>query len=143
MTMKKQIEYLQKLFYDLWNDFGSAYLLVKYSDRSVIGKRGFTEEEKKQGLALVFNAKTSATLNWDSEGDLSCVLAFGTRKEDVFIHHDDLAGVFSPEAGVQFLRTDLGAGPAPAPLPENSAGGEVKQVVSLSDFKKQKSSGRT
>ena len=23
--MKKQVSYLQKLFYDLWNDFGSVY----------------------------------------------------------------------------------------------------------------------
>lgn len=139
--MKKQVEYLQRLFYDLWNDFGSVYLLVNYSDRSVIGRRGFTEDEKKQGLVLVFNARTSASLNWDREGNLSCVLAFGTRKEDVSIHHDDLAGVFSPEAGVRFLRTDLGAGPETAsPTGNSTAGGE--QVVSLSDFRKRKPTGR-
>ena len=141
--MKKQVEYLQKLFYDLWNDFGSVYLLVKHSDRTVIGRRGFTEEEKKQGLVLVFNARTSATLNWDTEGNLSCVLAFGARKEDVSIHHDDLAGVFSPEAGVQFLRTDFGREPGPTPaIGSSEAGGEGKQVVSLRDFKKQRAAGR-
>jgi hypothetical protein len=133
--MKKQVEYLQKLFYDIWNDFGNVYLLVRYSDNTVIGKRGFTEEEKKKGLVLVFNNKTSTTLDWDEDGNLSCVLAFGPRKEDVSIHHDDLLGVFSPEAGVQFLRGD--AGKEPASPPETDAGhGDDKHVVSISSFKK-------
>jgi len=138
--MKKQVEYLQKLFYDLWNDFGKVYLLVRYSGRSVIGKRGFSEEEKKQGLVLVFNNKTNERMEWDEEGNVSCVLAFGTRREDVHIHHDDLFGVFSPEAGIQFLRSDVertqedstGAGAAG----EAAAGG--KQVVSLNKYRKKK-----
>ena len=89
--MKKQVEYLQRLFYDIWNDFGSVYLLVKYSSRTSIGERGFTEEEMKQGLVLVFNNKTNTKLDWDAEGNLTCVLAFGARREDVSIHHDDSA----------------------------------------------------
>lgn len=147
--MKKQVEYLQKLFYDVWNDFGSVFLLVKYSDRTIIGKRGFTEEEKKQGLILVFNNKTSSTLNWDSEGNLTCVLAFGTRREPVSVHHDDLLGVFSPEAGVQFLRSDVSKEPAAAPAthadaePPPKAEKEAphvdgKHVVSIDSFRKRK-----
>lgn len=139
--MKKQVEYLQKLFYDIWNDFGGVYLIVNYSDRTRIGKRGFTEEEMKQGLVLVFNNKTCSTLDWDAEGNLSCVLAFGARKEDVFIHHDDLLGVFSPEAKVQFVRSDSRT--APAEQPEIDAPqGETKQVVSMSNFRKRKSNER-
>jgi hypothetical protein len=135
--MKKQVEYLQRLFYDIWNDFGSVFLIVKFSSRTIIGKRGFTEEEKKQGLILVFNNKTNTALNWDAEGNLTCVLAFGTRKEDVFIHYDDLLGVFSPEAKVQFVRND--AGEEPVALLEKDAGQvDGKQVVSMSDFKKRK-----
>jgi len=136
-VMKKQLEYLQKLFYDIWNDFGSVYLIVRYSGNSVIGKRGFTDEEKKQGLVLVFNNKTSTSLNWDGEGNLSCVLAFGPRKEEVTIHHDDMLGLLSPEAGVQFIRSDIGKkGPAAAPE-EHTAQGKP-QVVSMRDFKKRK-----
>jgi hypothetical protein len=146
--MKKQVAYLQKLFYDLWNDFGSVYLLVGHSDRTHIGRRGFTEEEKQRGLVLVFNNRTSSTLSWDDEGNLSCVLAFGARKEEVYIHHDDLAGVFSPEGGVQFLRNDAEKEHAAAPGPEKT--GEertresgAKQVVSLRDFRKQRSKERS
>jgi hypothetical protein len=133
--MKKQVEYLQRLFYDIWNDFGSVYLLVSYSSRTSIGKRGFTEEERKQGLVLVFNNKTNAKLDWNAEGDLTCVLAFGARKEDVYIHHDDLHGVFSREAGVQFLRSDTGSVPAASPG-SDAVRGDAKQVVSMSSFKK-------
>jgi hypothetical protein len=137
--MKKQVEYLQRLFYDLWNDYGSVYLLVKYSSRTSIGKRGFTEEEMKQGLVLVFNNKTNNTLNWDAEGNLTCVLAFGTRKEDICVHHDDLLGVFSREAGVQFLRNDMSKEPVPAPEPDTERV-DNKQVLSMSNYRKRKSS---
>jgi hypothetical protein len=136
--MKKQVEYLQRLFYDIWNDFESVYLLVKYSSRTRIGSRGFTDEEMKQGLILVFNNKTNNKLDWDADGNLTCVLAFGTRKEDVFIHHDDLLGVFSPAAKVQYLRSDITKEPAASP--EGDAEHiQNKQVVSMSSFKKRKS----
>ena len=135
--MKKQVAYLQRLFYDIWNDFGSVYLLVKYSSRTSIGTRGFTEEERNQGLVLVFNNKTNNKLDWDAEGNLTCTLAFGARKEDVSIHHDDLLGVFSREAGVQFLRTDAASGPAAAPGPD-TARADARQVVSMSNFKKRR-----
>jgi hypothetical protein len=140
--MKKQVEYLQRLFYDIWNDFGSVHLLVKYSGKTSIGKRGFTEEERKRGLVLVFNNKTSNTLGWDAEGNLTCVLAFGTRKEEVSIHHDDLLGVFSQEAGVQFLRSDTGDEPAASPG-SGAGNGDDKQVVSISNYKKRKSNERS
>lgn len=136
--MKKQVEYLQKLFYDIWNDFGKVYLLVQYSENTSIGKRGFTDEEKKQGLVLVFNNKTSTTMEWDDEGNVSCVLAFGSRREEVYLHHDDLLGVFSPEAGVQFMRSDIGKEPK-MPTGSGAKQGDAKQVVSLSDFKKRRS----
>lgn len=135
--MKKQVEYLQRLFYDIWNDFGSVFLLVKYSDKTVIGKRGFSEEERKQGLVLIFNDKTSSALTWDAAGNFTCVLAFGTRKEDVFIHHDDMQGVYSRDAGVQFLRSDMGLeSPSPSETDARIAGD--KQVVSISNFRKRK-----
>ncbi len=139
--MKKQVEYLEKLFYDIWNDFGSVYLLVKYSDRTIIGKRGFTKEERKRGMVLVFNDRTNTTFDLDDEGNITCVLAFDSRQEDVYIHHDDLLGVFSPEAGVQFLRSDINKEPAAA-HEENAGSSGNKQVVSMISFKKRKSNLR-
>ncbi|HTG01529.1 MAG TPA: hypothetical protein VK654_13195 [Nitrospirota bacterium] len=137
--MKKQVQYLQKLFYDIWNDFGNVYLLVKYSDQSTVGRRGFTEEEKKKGLVLVFNNKTNNTLSWDDEGNITCVLAFGARKEELLLHHDDLIGVFSPEAGVQFIRSDTGKEPEPAASPEQEPEQDSgSHVVSLAQARKKK-----
>ena len=132
-SMKKQVEYLQKLFYDLWNDFGKVYLLVRYSGNSVIGTRGFTEEEQEQGLVLVFNNKTNNRMEWDGEGNISCVLAFGTRREEVYLHHDDLLGVFSPEAGVQFVRSDVGKESKEEQGTEDSG---KDRVVSMNNFRK-------
>lgn len=140
--MKKQVEYLQRLFYDVWNDFGNVYLLVKYSDKTSIGKRGFTEEEQKRGLVLVFNNKTNNKLEWDSEGNLSCILAFGARKEDVFIHHDDMLGLFSPEAGIQYVRSEIGK--EQDARPDKSGGAaDGRQVVSISSFRKKKTTPRS
>jgi len=139
--MKKQVEYLQRLFHDIWNDFGKVYLLVKYSSKTSIGKRGFTAEEREKGLILVFNNKTNSKLDWDTDGNLTCILAFGTRKEDVFIHHDDLLGVFSPEAKVQFFRNDVVNEPADAPERDLESV-DYKHVVSISKFKRRKSTER-
>ncbi len=138
--MKKQVAYLQKLFYDLWNDFGSVYLVVKHSEATRIGRRGFTDDEKKQGLILVFNDRTNDTLEWDDDGNLSCVLAFGTRKEDVYIHHDDLAGVFSPDAAVQYLRGDMDKKPDERQEPD-AGPAESQQVVSMSKYRRRKTGG--
>jgi hypothetical protein len=40
--MKNQIKYLQNMFYDLLNDYSRVLIMVKYSDRTIIGNRGFT-----------------------------------------------------------------------------------------------------
>ncbi len=143
--MKKQVAYLQKLFYDIWNDFGTVYLLVGHSDRTQIGKRGFTDDEKQRGLILVFNNKTNTDVHWDDEGNVSCILAFGARKEDVRIHHDDLRGVFSPEAQVQLMRSDMDTAPADKADPETPRVAEDKvkeavdpHVVSMDSFRKRK-----
>ncbi len=86
----------------------------------------------------MFNDKTSDALDWDAEGNLDCVLAFGARKEDVSIHHDDLLGVFSPEAGVQFIRSDISKEAAASPG-KDAGDRETSRVVSISNFKKRKS----
>ncbi len=135
--MKKQVAYLQRMFYDIWDDFGSVYLIVSYSDKTRIGKRGFTDEERKRGLVLIFNDKTNNMMDWDDEGNLACVLSFGARNEDVYIHHDDLLGVFSREAGVQFLRSDVGREKSSSSARDAGQGGKT-QVVTLSSFKQRK-----
>ncbi len=107
--MKNQIKYLQTLFYELLNDYGRVYLIVKYSEKTIIGKRGFTEEEKKQGLILVFNQKNHRDLEWTDNGDIITTLGFGTgnRPERCFIYSDDILSVFSPDARIKLDRWDI------------------------------------
>ncbi|PIX89737.1 MAG: hypothetical protein COZ31_00495, partial [Nitrospirae bacterium CG_4_10_14_3_um_filter_44_29] len=62
--MKNQLKYLQNLFYDMMNDYGRVFVVIKQSERTVIGNRGFTDEEKENGLVLAFNSKNYKTLQW-------------------------------------------------------------------------------
>ena len=106
--MKNQIKYLKNLFYDLLNDFGKAYIIVKYSDLTTIGNRGFTVEEKEKGLILVFTKNNHRRLNWTEEGNIIVALSFGNnRLENCFIHHDDIIALYSPDAMVKYDRWDI------------------------------------
>ena len=44
--MKNQIKYLQNLFYDLLNDYGRAFVVVKHSDRTIMAT-GDSQMKKK------------------------------------------------------------------------------------------------
>lgn len=107
--MKNQIKYLQNLFYDMINDYGRVYIVIKYSKNSIIGTRGFTEEEKKKGLVLVFNRNNHKNLQWTEDGSLIATLGFGTgnRPERCFLHYDDIVSVFSPDTKIRFERWDM------------------------------------
>ena len=102
--MKKRIKYLQNLFYDLLNDYGQVYMVVKFSEKTIVGNRGFTEEEKAKGLVLVFTRQNHKNLKWTEEGSVIATLGFGTgnRPEKCFFYFDDIVSVFSPAAGVKF-----------------------------------------
>ncbi len=107
--MKNQIKYLQNLFYDLMNDYGQVYVVIKYSENSTIGNRGFTEEEKQKGIVLVFNSKNYKTLQWTDDGNIKAILGFGVanKPEKCFLYFDDIVSVFSPGAKVRLDRWDI------------------------------------
>ena len=143
--MKTQIKYLQKIFYDLINDYGQVYIVIKYSPNSAIGNRGFTEEEKKKGLVLVFSQKNYRNLEWDGDGSIMTTLGFGVsnRSEKCFLYYDDIVSVFSPGAKVRFDRWDmLDIGAEPEESKKPAVTDEEKQlddkIVSLDRFKKTK-----
>ncbi len=143
--MKNQLRYFQNLFYDLMNDYGQVYIIVKYSENSTIGKRGFTEEEKKKGLILIFNQKNYKDLQWAEDGSIITALGFGVnnKPEKCFLYFDDIVSVFSPDARVRFDRWDMWdmedqpeeSKTSVAPEEEKSLRGKV---VSLGRFKKTK-----
>jgi hypothetical protein len=140
--MKNQIKYLQNLFYEVLNDYGQVYLVVKYSAKTTIGSRGFTEEEKQKGLVLVFNQNNHKNIQWTDDGSIITALGFGTsnRPENCFLHSDDVVSVFSPVAKIRFDRWDMTGIEGPAkgpPLPEGKTSQDEK-VVSMESFRKLK-----
>jgi len=76
--VRNPLRYLRNLFHDILNDYGRVFVVVRYSENTVIGMRGFTEEEKKQGLTLVFSRKNFKDLAWAEDGSLQATLGFGT-----------------------------------------------------------------
>jgi len=141
--MKNQIKYLQNLFYDLLNDYGRAFVVVKHSVWTIIGNRGFTDEEKNKGLIMVFNSRNHKNLQWTEDGSIVAALGFGTnnRIENCFIHHEDIIAVFSPEASVKFDRWDVREAKDPLEVSELPKETErerpvEERIISLDDFRK-------
>ena len=126
--MKKQLRYLKNLFYDLLNDYGKVYIVVKYSDLTIIGTRGFTIDEKEKGLMLVFTKNNHRRLHWTDEGNITVALSFGNnRLENCFIHHDDIVALYSPDAMVKYDRWDI--------LNIEDAAGQHKEIRNMADDK--------
>lgn len=99
--MQKEINELKKkVFYEMLNISGRVFILIRYSENVVIGKRGFTEEEKNNGIVLVFNKRMN--FFWDEDG-ISTTLVFGTTPERCFIPSEDIILIFSPELRSQFI----------------------------------------
>ncbi len=140
--MKNQIKYLQYLFYELLNDYGQVYLVIKHSENTHVGTRGFLEEEKKKGLVLIFNQKNHKNLHWAEDGSITATLGFGSsnKPEKCFLHFDDIVAVFSPYAKIRFDRWDMWDESVEAKPDETQPAGNVRneKVVSLDRFRKKK-----
>jgi hypothetical protein len=133
--MKNQIKYLQNVFYDLLNDYGRVFLLVKYSERTIIGSRSFTDEEKEKGLVLVFNSRNHKNLQWTEDGSIVAALGFGVgnKIENCFIYQEDIVSVFSQDAMVKFDRWDM------SEVKESSEKEKSEEeIISLDKFRKTK-----
>lgn len=135
--MKNQIRYFQNLFYDLLNDYGRVYIVVKHSDRTIIGNRGFTDEEKEKGLVLAFSQMNYKNLQWTEEGSIVATLGFGANNtpENCFLYFDDIVAVYSPDAKVIFDRWDMEDFDRDSEKLKEPKGGKI---VSLEHFRRTK-----
>lgn len=77
---------------------GRVFVLVRHSGAARVGSRGFTEEEKKNGLVLVFTRGMKYL--WDDAG-IRASLVFSSAPQKCFIPAEDIIAVYSPELGVQ------------------------------------------
>jgi hypothetical protein len=143
--MKNQIKYLQNLFYDLLNDYGKVFMVVKYSEHSTLGNRGFTDEEKKKGIVLVFNSRNYKNIQWTEDGNIITTLGFGVnnKREKCFLHLNDIVSVFSPDAMIRFDRWDIWDmqdNPQEPKFPTVPERGKMPdgKIISLNSFRKPK-----
>jgi hypothetical protein len=88
------------IFFELLNLVGRVFILVEHRDDVVLGRRYFTDDEKKSGIVLVFNSKMK--FDWDDEG-IRATLVFGMSPQKCKIPAEAIIAVYSPEAGAQFV----------------------------------------
>ncbi len=127
------------VFYELLQMAGRVFVLVRYSEHVILGNRGFTADEKENGIILVFNSKMN--FQWDEYG-VTATLVFGTSPQKCFVPVDEITAIYSSELGAQFtvsspsgkmqeIRTKSAAD---AKDPSESAG----NVIKVDFIKKQK-----
>jgi hypothetical protein len=98
--MTSDINDLKKhIFYEMLDLAERVFILVNYSEKVVIGTRGFLPEEKEKGLVLVFNKRM--TFEWTG-GAITARLMFGSRSEECFVPAAEIVSVFSPELSAHF-----------------------------------------
>lgn len=139
-------ELKRTIFYKILDMTGRVFIMVKHSGDIIIGKRGFTEVEKENGLVLVFNS----TMNfiWDDYG-ISGTLIFGTVPQECYIPAKDIIIINSPELNTQFVsaprmseEADNNRGSSEdAALQESRKTPEDSRVVQV-DFKKKRDKSR-
>lgn len=99
--MDSNLNHIKKhVFFEFMNLAGRVFVLVRYSDNVILGSRGFTAEEKENGIVLVFNSRMNFL--WDDYG-ITVTLVFGTSPQKCFIPLDDIIAVYSPELNAQFV----------------------------------------
>ncbi len=90
----------REVFSRLMEISGRVFILVRHSEKVIIGHRGFSEDEKQSGITLVFNRNMGFT--WD-DGGISATLSFGSTAEKCVIPSSDIMAISSPDAGIQML----------------------------------------
>mgnify|MGYP001457267374 CR=1 FL=1 len=88
----------KNVFFELLNLAGRVFLVVRHSEAIDLGRKTFTEEEKKNGMTLVFTERMS--IHWDAAG-ISTTLTFGSQPYRCFIPSADILAIYSPDLQVQ------------------------------------------
>ena len=94
--LKKQI------FYDMLDLSGRVFIHVRFSEKVIIGERGFLPEEQQRGIILVLNKGMHFT--WDV-GGISAELIFGSTVQRCYIPSEAIISLVSPELNAQFSVT--------------------------------------
>ncbi len=137
--MRRKLNELKKtIFHAMLDMVGRVFIVARYSEAVVIGNRGFTQDEKRNGIVLVFNKNMSFA--WDDSG-ISATLVFGTSPQKCFVPSDDIVAIYSPELQSQFV-TSSKSTTEPPPPPKEATEDMGPNVVRV-DFTKKRASRRT
>lgn len=133
--MRRKLNELKKtIFHEMLEMAGRVFIVARYSEAVAIGNRGFTQEEKQNGIVLVFNKSMKFT--WDDSG-VASTLVFGTSPQKCFVPLDDIMAIYSPELQSQFITAlKTGRELADSKETEEITGPNVVKV----DFKKKRTS---
>ena len=127
------------IFFELMGLTARVFILVKYSDSVILGNRGFLEQEKDNGIVLVFNS--GMNFIWDDYG-ITATLVFGSSAQKCFIPIDSVISVYSPDLNVQFVAAPVTPDPG-VQVPEKQkekteeSAPSMKNVVKV-DFTKKR-----
>jgi hypothetical protein len=88
-------------FFEIMDSVGRVFIVVAYSDDVMIGKRGFSPEEKEKGLILVFNSQMR--FHWEDDVAIKANLVFSPHVHKCYIPIDNVVAIYSPELKVQFV----------------------------------------
>ncbi len=132
--MRHKLNELKKtIFHEMLGLVGRVFIVARYSEAVIIGNRGFTQDERKNGIVLVFNKSMNFT--WDESG-ISSTLVFGTSPQKCFVPFDDIVAIYSPELQSQFITVLNNTAVRHTEETEEEAGPNVVKV----DFRKRRMS---
>jgi hypothetical protein len=106
------------VFFELLSLAGRVFIAVRYSENIDLGKKTFTEEEKRSGITLVFTDRMP--IQWDDEG-INTVLSFGSQTYRCFIPDETIFAIYSPDLRVQLTTAADEALDHPEPKSECTA----------------------
>lgn len=100
MSRSQELNALKRhIFYEALRLAGRVYIVVQFSDDVIIGKRGFSPEEKENGILLILNKDMK--FSWEDWG-ISATLAFGTTPQQCTIPAGQISVIYSPELNMHF-----------------------------------------
>jgi len=105
----------KNVFFELLSLAGRVFIVVRHSEAIDLGRKVFTEDEKKNGMTLVFTERMA--IQWDAAG-ISATLTFGSQRHRCFIPSADILAIYSPDLQVQLTM----AGGEPTENTADSAG---------------------
>lgn len=131
--MSKTLTDLRKsVFYNILDMAGKVYIVVKYSEESILP---WTKKHIKEGsMSLVFNQSNYKNLVW-TNSRVNVVLGFSDTTMQCTFPSKDIIAIFSPQLNIHFSCDEIYSESLPnIEYPKDSD----QKVISLEEYRKRK-----